>query len=207
MKRLLIIPLLLLAFPASRAREPAVADKIISAAEKYLGAPYVFGGRDGRMGCLRGGKRVRCPDGIDCQSLIFFAYEQALKTRWTRHSVMPSVCVRRNQLGRPVPGLDGVLRADLDQGKLKKGDVLFFLWENYNLDADRPLWTKGERQYGVWHTGLVHGLKDNQARVIHAKPGEEVVIEPLFDIEFDALFVVRLSTYPPTPTLPPFPTR
>ncbi len=171
-----------------------VQDRIVKAAEKYLGEPYVFGGRDGRTGCRRAGKRVRCPEGIDCQSLIFFAYEKALKTKWTRYSVMPSKCVKKNQLGRPVPGLDGVLRADLDQGKLEKGDVLFFLWKNYNLDADRPLWSKGDDQYGVWHTGLVHGLKDKQARVIHAKPGEKVVIEPLDDIDFDALFVVRLPT-------------
>jgi cell wall-associated NlpC family hydrolase len=194
MKRLVLIPLLLMALPAARAQAPSLAYRIIAAAEEYLGEPYVFGGRDGRMGCLRRGKRVRCPEGIDCQSLIFFAYQKVFKTSWTRYSVMPSVCVRRNQLGRPVRGLDGVLRADLDQGKLKKGDVLFFLWENYNLDADRPLWSKGDDQYGVWHTGLVHGLKGKQARVIHAKPGEKVVIEPLDDVEFDALFVVRLPT-------------
>jgi cell wall-associated NlpC family hydrolase len=177
----------------------SIQDRIIAAAERYLGEPYVFGGRDGRAGCRRDGKRVRCPEGIDCQSLIFFAYEKALKTRWTGYSVMPSVCVRRNQLGRPVLGLDGVLRAELDKGKLKKGDVLFFLWKNYNLDADRPLWSKGDDRYGVWHTGLVHGLKNNQARVIHAKPGEKVVIEPLDDVEFDALFVVRLPRGTRTP--------
>lgn len=193
MKRLCLIPLLLLAFPASYAQEPTVQDKIIAEAEKYLGEPYVFGGRDGRPGCLRDGKRVRCPAGIDCQSLIFFAYQKVLKTKWTRYSVMPSVCVRRNQLGRPVRGLDGVLRADLDKSKLKKGDVLFFMIKDYNLDADRPLWVKGPDKYGVWHTGLIHGRKDKQVRVIHAKPGDKVLIEPLDDVEFDALFVVRLS--------------
>jgi hypothetical protein len=199
MKRLFFIPVLLLVCAASSAQEKTVQDRslqdrIISAAEKYLGQPYVFGGRDGRRGCLRGGWRVRCPEGIDCQSLIFFAYEQALKTKWTGYSVMPSVCVRRNQLGRPVRGLDGVLRADLNKNKLEKGDVLFFLLKNYNLDADRPLWTRGEDRYGVWHTGMIHGRKDEQVRVIHAKPGDQVLIEPLDDIEFDALFVVRLST-------------
>ena len=136
---------------------------------------------------------MRCPQGIDCQSLIFFAYEKVQKTPWTRYSVMPSACVKKNQLGRPVPGLDGVLRSDLDSQKLKKGDVLFFLWKNYNLETDRPLWSKGEDRYGVWHTGLIHGRKDNVVRVIHAKPGDKVVIEPLEEIDFDALFVVRLS--------------
>ena len=194
MKRLFLIPLLLLVFEASYAREPTVADKIIAEAEKYLGEPYVFGGRDGRPGCRRDNKPVRCSQGIDCQSLLFFAYEKVLKTKWTSYSVMPSVCVRRNQLGRPVPGLDGVLRADLAKSKLKKGDVLFFLIKDYNLEADRPLWVKGQDKYGVWHTGLIHGRKDKQVRVIHAKPGDKVLIEPLDNIEFDALFVVRLPT-------------
>ena len=193
MKRLLLIAVLLLAIPASHAQETTVPDKIIAAAEKYLGKPYVFGGRDGRPGCRRDNKRVRCAEGIDCQSLIFFAYEKVLKTKWTSYSVMPSVCVRRNQLGRPVPGLDGVLRSDLDHGKLKKGDVLFFLWKNYNLETDRPLWVKGDDKYGVWHTGLIHGRKDKKVRAIHAKPGDKVLIEPLDNIEFDALFVVRRS--------------
>ena len=193
MKRFFLIPALLLAIPASQAQEKTAQDKIIAAAEAYLGEPYVFGGRDGRPGCRRDNKPVRCPEGIDCQSLIFFAYQKVFNTRWTRYSVMPSVCVRRNQLGRPVPGLDGVLRADLAKSKLKKGDVLFFLIKDYNLEADRPLWVKGQDKYGVWHTGLIHGRKDKQVRVIHAKPGDKVLIEPLDNIEFEALFVVRLS--------------
>ena len=192
MRRIAFI--LLLSGAVAYAQEQTVQDKIIAEAEKYLGQPYVFGGRDGRPGCLRDGKRVRCQAGIDCQSLIIFAYEKVLNTKWTRYSVMPSVCVRRNQLGRRVRGLDGVLRADLDQNKLKKGDVLFFLIKDYNLDADRPLWVKGQDKYGVWHTGLIHGRKDKKVRAIHAKPGDKVLIEPLDNVEFDALFVVRLPT-------------
>jgi cell wall-associated NlpC family hydrolase len=192
MRKLALI--LLLSAVVASAKEPTIQDKIIAEAEKYLGEPYVFGGRDGRPGCRRDSKPVRCPAGIDCQSLIFFAYEKVHNTRWTRYSVMPSVCVRRNQLGRPVRGLDGVLRSDLDNKKLKKGDVLFFLIKDYNLEADRPLYTRGEDKYGVWHTGLIHGRKDKVVRVIHAKPGDKVLIEPLDNIEFDALFVVRLST-------------
>jgi cell wall-associated NlpC family hydrolase len=193
MRCLAVFSILLAACAVSSSKEPTTQDKIIAAAEAYLDEPYVFGGRDGRFGCRRGKRRVRCPGGIDCQSLIFFAYEKVTKTPWTRYSVMPSVCVKKNQLGRPVRGLDGVLRSDLDHEKLNKGDVLFFLWKNYNLETDRPLWTKGEDQYGVWHTGMVHGRKDEVVQVIHAKPGERVVIEPLDDVDFDALFVVRLS--------------
>ena len=68
----------------SLAQAPTVQDRIVAAAESYLGKPYVFGGRDGRPGCRRDSKRVRCRPGIDCQSLIFFAYEEALGRHWTR---------------------------------------------------------------------------------------------------------------------------
>jgi len=178
--------------PSKKEGSPSIQDRIITEAEKYLGRRYVFGGRDGRRGCRQGGKRVRCPRGIDCQSLIFFAYEKVLRPRWTHFSVKPSVCIRENQLGRPVKGLDGVLAAELVRGRLRKGDVLFFLLKDYNLDADRPLLVRGEDRYGVWHTGMVHGRRQNMVQVIHARPGEKVLIEPIDDIGFDAIFVVRL---------------
>ncbi len=105
---------------------------------------------------------------------------------------MPSVCIKKNQLGKPVKGLDGVLADEFDQGMLRKGDVLFFLIQGYNLDADQPLMVRGEDRYGVWHTGLVHGIRKKKVEVIHAKPGDKVLIEPLDNIHFDAIFVVRL---------------
>lgn len=174
---------------------PTLQDRLILAAEKYLGREYVLGGRDGRRGCLEDGKRVRCPAGVDCQSLIFFAYQKVFRRAWTRFSVMPSVSIRRQELGRPVPKLDGVLRAEVDLGLLQKGDVLFFLLKGYNLSADPPPLTRGEDGYGVWHTALVHRVEEGPAGrtvyVIHAKPGDRVVIEPLADISFDGLFVIR----------------
>lgn len=93
-------------YPAAPSRERAggaFQQELIAAAEKHLGKPYVFGGRDGRLGCLRGGKR-----------------------------------------------------------------------------------------YGVWHTGLVHRVEGRQAFVIHAKPGDKVRIEALAEIEFQALYVLRV---------------
>jgi len=106
---------------------------------------------------------------------------------------MPSENVKRRELGAPVEGLDGVLRDELDRALLKKGDVLFFLWEGWNLDADPPLHVSKDKRYGTWHTGLVHGRKDGKVQVIHAKPGEKVLIEPIDEISFDALFAVRLA--------------
>jgi len=124
--------------------------------------------------------------------LIFFAYEKVLGRHWTRYSVMPSINVREKQLGAPVPGLDGVLAAKVDHGKLQKGDVLFFLQRDDNLDADEPLLVRGDDRYGVWHTGLVHSVRDGKARVIHAKPGAEVLVEALDAISFDGLFDVAV---------------
>jgi spermidine synthase len=184
---------------AAAARAGPIQDDVIAAAETYLGKPYVFGGRDGRPGC-RG--VARCASGIDCQSLIFFAYEKALGKRWSAFSVMPSISARRGELGWPVPGLDGVLAADADTSRLQKGDVLFFLLDDYNLDADPPLLVHDGRRYGTWHTALVHGVTGG-VQVIHAKPGERVVIEPLAAIVYDALYVLRLPYERFAPRLTP----
>jgi len=178
--------------PAQKpAPRPSVGERVVAAAESHLGAPYVFGGRDARRGCRRHGKRVRCQPGIDCQSLIFFAYEKVCGRPWTAFSVMPSISVKRRELGDPVPGLDGVLREELDAAKLQPGDVLFFLLTDYNLDVDPPLLERDGKRYGVWHTGLFHGTAGEAHNVIHAKPGEKVVIEPIENIGFDALYVMR----------------
>ncbi|MBI5545257.1 MAG: C40 family peptidase [Deltaproteobacteria bacterium] len=168
---------------------PSVQDRIIAEAERYLDQPYVFGGRGGRPGCV--GKKA-CMEGIDCLSLIFFAYEKVLGKPWTRYAVKPSITVQRKELGEPVKGLAGVLAADLDRRLLRKGDVLLFLLDGYNLQADQPLLTRGDTKYGVWHTALVHSAEGGKIKVIHAKPGDKVVVEPLDAIMFDGLFALRL---------------
>lgn len=172
---------------------PAIpfGEEVVQAAQTHLGTPYVFGGRLGRPGCREQGQPSRCLKGIDCQSLIFFAYEKVIGRPWTHYSVMPSVSVRRQELGVPVPGLAGIPRDRLVITDLAPGDVLFFLLEDYNLAADSPLWVYDGRRYGVWHTGLVASVGSEGARVLHAKPGDKVIIEPLDLISFEALFVVR----------------
>ena len=132
--------------PLTTAKESETARAILTAAEAYQGTEYVFGGRLGKRGCRRNGKPIRCREGIDCQSLIFFAFEEVQGKRWWDFSVMPTVNVKRGELGRPVKGLDGVLREKMDASKLAPGDVLFFLYEDYNLDVDGPLYEhKGRR--------------------------------------------------------------
>ena len=170
----------------------APTERVITEAEKYLGKPWVFGGRDGRPGCRKDGKKALCDEGVDCLSLLFFAHESTCGTPWWKFSVMPSVSVREKQLGAPVPGLDGVLAASVNRSLFKKGDAIFFLLADYNLDADAPLFIAGEKKYGAWHTALVTSTAGGAIRVIHAKPGAEVTVEPLDAITFDALFVVRL---------------
>ncbi len=162
-------------------------DRIVAAAEAYLGKPYVFGGRDGRPGC---GRR-RCNQGIDCLGLIFFAFEKALGIPWRRFSVTPSVLIRHRQLGVPVNGLNRVLTADLDRSLLRKGDVLLFL-ERDGVETDKPALVRGGDAYYVWHTALVDSAVDGRVLVIEAKPGDHVVIEPLDAVPFDALIALRL---------------
>ena len=165
----------------------SIGESIVQAAEKYLGVEYVFGGRMGRCCC----RKKSCLKGIDCQSLIFFAFEEVFKTKWTKFSTMPSVNIKRKEFGNPVKGLNGVLKNEIDVKKLKKGDVVFWLLKDYNQGVDKPLLIKGEDQYNVWHTGIVHGRKNGKIRVIHAKPGHKVVIEYLEEVDFEGIYVIR----------------
>jgi hypothetical protein len=168
---------------------PTVQDRLVAEAEKYLGKPYNFGGRDGRPGCV-GAKR--CAEGIDCLSPIFFAYEKVLGTPWARFSVKPSELVQRRQLGVPVKGLEGALEAEVDRSLLRKGDVLLFLQKDYNLEADKPLLVRGDDRYGVWHTALVQSVEGDKVMVIQAKPGDRVVVEPLEAVFFERIVALRL---------------
>jgi len=171
--------------------ESETARAILTAAEAYKGEEYVFGGRLGRKGCLRHGKPVRCREGIDCQSLLFFANEDVLGTRWWKFSVMPTETVADRELGEPVEGVSGVLREALDPSLLAPGDVLFFLFDGYNLDVDGPLHVQDGRQYGTWHTGFFYGVQDGKYQVLHAAPGDVEKVQPLNDIPFDAIYAVR----------------
>lgn len=147
----------------------------------------------GRPGCKRDGRRVPCDEGIDCLSLLFFAYEAELGTPWWRFSVIPTVSVAREELGKPVTGMDGILRDELDASLLRPGDVLFFLMEDYNLQADGPLLERDQRQYGTWHTGFFHSHVNGEHRVLHAAPGEQVRYDPIERIAFDGVYVLRLE--------------
>lgn len=150
-------------------------ERVVAAAREQLGEPYRWEGR--------GTKRL---PGYDCLGILFRSFGRVDGRSWTSYEVDPSELVRGGKLGRAVPGLAGVLRDSLDREALRAGDVLYFLWADYEI-PDEPLWVRDGVQYWPWHTGLYLG----RGQVLHARPGEQVMEQPLEAISFDALFVTR----------------
>ena len=160
-------------------RASPTVERAVVAALALQGEPYRWGGRD----------TAKNP-GIDCLGLLFRGFGAATGTPWTAYPVNPSELVSSGLLGQPAPGLDGVLRADLRPDALRRGDVLYLLLEEVEI-PDAPLWERDGRRYWPWHTGLALGGGD--ALVVHARPGDEVTVQPLAEIAFDALYVTRTS--------------
>lgn len=165
--------------PAPALPDPptARAGSAIAAARHYLGVPYVWAGRD----------TAKHP-GLDCLGLLYRAWGPVTGTPWTRYPVNPTQLVASGLLGGPVPGLDGVLRAALDPGLLRPGDVLYLLVAEYEI-PDAPLWIHDGLRYWPWHTGLYVG--EGTRTVIHAGPSSGVAEQPLDTLPFDALYVTR----------------
>ncbi len=158
------------------AAEPTVPQKAVAAARSRLGIPYRWDGR----------QTNKLP-GLDCLGLLFRSYGDVTGTSWWRYPVNPTPLVGSGLLGAPVPGLDAVLRADLDATQLQPGDVVYFLLANTPIPDD-PLWTHDGSPYWPWHTGMYVG----DGRVVQAQPGGVVTEGLIEDVRFDALFVTRL---------------
>ncbi len=151
------------------------ADRVVALARGRLGEPYRWEGRGtGKL------------PGFDCLGILFRSFGAVDDRKWWTYEVNPSELVAGGKLGSPVDGLSGVFREDLDPAALEKGDVLYFLLRDYEI-PDTPLLVRGEDRYWPWHTGLYVG----DGRVLHARPGEEVMEQPLDAVAFDALFVTR----------------
>jgi cell wall-associated NlpC family hydrolase len=162
--------------PPPAPSDPRV-ERAITWAEAALGTEYRWDGRG----------TDRLP-GLDCLGVIFRAYGQATDTDWRRYPVNPSELVAGGLLGRPVPGLDGVLRSAVAVEDLRRGDVLYLLMREYLL-KDEPLWVHpDESRYWPWHTGIYLG----EGQVLNSHPGRGVVVMPLEELMFDGLFVTRL---------------
>lgn len=158
-----------------------IGDKFFEAAKKYLGVPFVWEGRS--------------KEKLDCMGLIFLAYKDVTGKDWKKLSVYPSKLVKSGKLGRPVEGLDGVLKGDFEHTKLRKGDIIYFLVTEKIYDTDVPLVNIDSIPYWVWHMGIFAGFDScGVALCLNARPGDKVVIEPLEDIYFDAIFVTRFDT-------------
>jgi len=160
--------------PAPAPVSPRAA-RALAAGEALLGEPYRWGGRN-----------EPGHPGVDCLGLLYLAWGSVTGTPWRRYPVNPSELVTSGLLGAPVPGLDGVLRAEVDTATLQPGDVLYFLMANYEI-PDSPLWTHEGTPYWPWHTGLYAG----DGRALHAQPGGRVRHQDLAGIAFDALYVTR----------------
>ncbi|MEO0227942.1 MAG: hypothetical protein ABIL70_07860, partial [candidate division WOR-3 bacterium] len=79
--------------------------------------------------------------------------------------------------------------------RLRKGDIIYFLVTEKIYDTDIPLVYIDGIPYWVWHMGIFAGFDScGVALCLNARPGDKVVIEPLEDIYFDAIFVTRFDT-------------
>ncbi len=174
--------ILIFASPSTDSDKESVGEKFLEAAKKYIGVPFVWGGRS--------------KAGLDCMGLPFLAYTDVTGKRWQRLSVYPSELVKSGKLGKPVSGLDGVFKDSIDYSRLKKGDIIYFLVP-YRIGNVEHFIKIDTIEYWVWHMGIYAGNDTlGVPLVLNARPGDKVVIEPIKDIYFDAIFVTRLGDCP-----------
>lgn len=133
-------PTLLTLLVVQVAHAEPIAPSVV-AARRYLGRLYAFGGRGAEL---------------DCMGLVFRAWSDATGRSWRALSVNPTELVAKRQMGEPVPGLDGVLTAQVPWETLRSGDVLFFLAPAPNPN-EPSLVTLGGAPQWVWHMGLYAG--------------------------------------------------
>jgi len=155
---------------------PTRGERALEAGRALIGEPYRWGGRN-----------QSSHPGVDCLGLLYLAWGSVTGTPWRSYPVDPSKIVASGKLGAPAPGLDAVLREELDLAQLEPGDVLYFLVANYEI-PDEPLWLHEDTPYWPWHTGMYAG----EGRALHAEPGGRVRHQDLLGIHFDALYVTRL---------------
>ncbi len=120
--------------------------EFVENARKYIGTQYRWGGR-----------LTKKHPGLDCLGLLFLAHSETFGSKWYDFSVYPSKIVKKNQLGRPVKGLDGILSEDLNFSSLKEGDIIYLLSES--SIKDEPLAKIQGKNYWPWHTGMYSNKK------------------------------------------------
>ncbi len=115
--------------------------EFVENARKYLGTKYKWGGRLTQSN----------PD-LDCLGLIFLPYSETFNKKWTEISTNPSEIIKKEQLGKTVEGLEGVLTKNLDISKLKEGDIVYLL--SRDSINDISLAEINGIKYWPWHTGI-----------------------------------------------------
>lgn len=173
---LLALAFLLFAPPTQAADRAS----LVTSARSYLDRPYAWGGRG---------------TSLDCLGLVFRAWQDVTGTSWKRISVYPTKMVEKQQLGAPVPGLDGVLTADIPWPSLEPGDVILFLGAAEN-PAEPALATVSGTPLWVWHTAIYSGGPQRRFVVADHFAGEVVETElPRYLAEegsgYAGIFVVR----------------
>lgn len=165
--------------------------KLFKEAEKYLGVPYVWGGRSKK--------------GLDCMGVIFLSYSDATGKSWRGKdglSVYPSKLVKSGKLGSPVEGLDGIIIDSINIQNLTKkmevGDIVYLLTPSRIIEDD-SLATIDSTSYWPWHMVLYAG----HGNILHANPlasresGAKVTIDPLIELlkqtGTTAIFVTRIK--------------
>ncbi|MBI2056781.1 C40 family peptidase, partial [Candidatus Pacearchaeota archaeon] len=133
--------------------------EFVENAKKYIGKEYQWGGR-----------LTKENPGLDCLGLIFLAYSKTYEKKWTEISVNPSEIVKKEQLGKPVKGLDGILTKNIDFSKLEEGDIIYLL--SRGKIEDKPLSEINGIKYWPWHTGIYSDKKNNL--FLHANPANKV---------------------------------
>jgi hypothetical protein len=123
--------------------------RMVDQARKYVGTPYLLGGRAPSKG-------------LDCQGVIFLAAQSVRACSWKSYSVFPTQTVRTGELGAVVLTASA---AGLDVAKLQFADVIMLLAETENPKEPSIATLEGRPQW-VWHTGLYAG----EGKWINADP-------------------------------------
>lgn len=164
----------------SFAQENPKIKEFVENAREYIGTSYRWGGR-----------MTEKNPGIDCLGLLFLAHSKTFGTNWRDFSVYPSKIVSKEQLGKPVKSLDGVLTENIDSSKLQKGDIIYLL-SNSQIQ-DEPLAIIDNQKYWPWHTGIYSNKESNL--FLEASPGYKVIERNFSKVlqENKAIFVTRMD--------------
>ena len=155
---------------------------LVTAARSYLDRPYAWGGRGAAL---------------DCLGLVFRAWQDVTGTSWKAISVYPTTMVRKEQVGAPVPGLDGVRTAKVPWDRLEPGDIILFLNGTEN-PAEPALATVDGTPMWVWHTAIFSGGPAHNFVVADHFAGAVVETAlPRYLAEegsgYDGIFIVRAA--------------